>query len=596
MSFFLVQSAFPRYVFSLCGFLIADLGFGATADEAAEKPPAGIVDWVKATAIPVATTEAGQGFSDLLPLAQKLTGVEVVALGEDTHGSREVFQMKHRLLEYLASEQGFSIFAIEANMPEARRLNDYVLGGEGEVGALIRGMYFWTWNTEEVRDMVEWMRRFNTDPKNKSSGRKIEFTGFDLQVPDVAAKIADEFILHHDSTFSSKMEEAKNALEQVTSPSRFGVATGRFPAELARGKKIVFSGWIKTENLEGYAGLWWRADTEAKTAAAFDNMAQRGPHGTTEWQRYEVALEIPAETKNINFGVLMPGKGTAWFDDLELTIDGVRYDPANAFDFGFESGTAKGFPVRSRGGYANDIVEGGHSGAKALRIRSLDDSSVMRTADVIARWTEVVQRIEAGGEGKDSAPGAAGAERAWARQNARIVVQSLEAKEDPATRDRAMAENVMWLREQNPGAKIVLWGHNGHMAKREGAMGAVLASKLGKRLAVFGFASGHGTYRSRSRDVPALGEFPLHPPVTDSVEWVCEATDLPRFILDLRSAQDAASPAWWFNLSRPHRMIGSGEIVGKKQFQKRTVGSEYDFLIWLKDVQAARGLDQSLGN
>jgi hypothetical protein len=33
--------------------------------------------------------------------------------------SREFFQMKHRMLEYLASELGFTIFSIEANMPEA---------------------------------------------------------------------------------------------------------------------------------------------------------------------------------------------------------------------------------------------------------------------------------------------------------------------------------------------------------------------------------------------------------------------------------------------------------------------------------------------
>lgn len=37
---------------------------------------------------------------------------------------------------------GFNIFSIEANMPEAYRLNDYILNGNGDPATLIKGMYF----------------------------------------------------------------------------------------------------------------------------------------------------------------------------------------------------------------------------------------------------------------------------------------------------------------------------------------------------------------------------------------------------------------------------------------------------------------------
>jgi len=74
---------------------------------------------------------------------------------------------------------------------------------------------------------------------------------------------------------------------------------------------------------------------------AFDNMQMRGPRATSDWARYEIVLEVPRETVNINFGVLMPGKGTAWFDDLQVEIDGKPYD-ADQFDFGFESGEIRG--------------------------------------------------------------------------------------------------------------------------------------------------------------------------------------------------------------------------------------------------------------
>jgi erythromycin esterase len=83
--------------------------------------------------------------------------------------------MKNRIIQYLAANNGFDIFSIEGNMPEAYRVSDYAVRGEGDPKKLIAGMYFWTWRTEEVLNMVEWMRKFN-QPK-----QRIEFTGFDMQ-------------------------------------------------------------------------------------------------------------------------------------------------------------------------------------------------------------------------------------------------------------------------------------------------------------------------------------------------------------------------------------------------------------------------------
>src|SRR5882724_10927626 len=155
---------------------------------AAAAPKATEIDWLRKAAIPLKSCEAGHGFDDL-ELKQLIGEARIVSLGECTHGTREVFQMKHRVLEYLATQQGFTIFAIEANMPEAYRLNDYVLEGKGDPVKLIGGMYFWTWNTEEVLAMVEWMRKFNQSGKGR-----IEFTGFDMQTPDVAMENAVHFL------------------------------------------------------------------------------------------------------------------------------------------------------------------------------------------------------------------------------------------------------------------------------------------------------------------------------------------------------------------------------------------------------------------
>jgi erythromycin esterase len=46
------------------------------------------------------------------------------------------------MLEFLATEMGFTIFSIEANMPEAYKLNDYIVRGVGDATKLLKGMYF----------------------------------------------------------------------------------------------------------------------------------------------------------------------------------------------------------------------------------------------------------------------------------------------------------------------------------------------------------------------------------------------------------------------------------------------------------------------
>src|SRR5262245_47476249 len=205
------------------------LGAVAAGDERAA--------WVRGHAVPFATTEAGHGFADLEPLRAIVGDARIVALGEGTHGTREYFQMKHRLLEFLASEMGFTLFSIEASTPEAHALDAYVLGGPGDPKALIGGMYFWTWNTQEVLAMVEWMRAFNAAGKGP-----LHFTGFDMQTPDVAMEVVTGFLDGVDAGRASEVWARYKGMKNAQPKGGFGVATGSFPVERARGKHVRFSG------------------------------------------------------------------------------------------------------------------------------------------------------------------------------------------------------------------------------------------------------------------------------------------------------------------------------------------------------------------
>lgn len=197
-----------------------------------DDPP--VVEWIRAHAVRLETPEAGHGFADMQPLKKMIGNARIVSLGEATHGTREFFQLKHRLLEFLATEMGFTIFSIETNMPEAYRLNDFVLSGSGDPAKLLRGMYFWTWDTQEVLDMILWMREFN-----KSSKGRVEFTGFDMQTPNVAMEIARDFVAKADPDYAAAVRQASDQASSVSRAANgasFGVATRFFPNQRCGGQ------------------------------------------------------------------------------------------------------------------------------------------------------------------------------------------------------------------------------------------------------------------------------------------------------------------------------------------------------------------------
>ncbi len=147
-------------------------------------------------ATPLTTAAPGAPSADLAVFGKAVGDSRIVALGEATHGTREIFQMKHRLLECLVKEKGFTVFAMEANWPESLAVDRYIKTGEGDLRAALDGMYFWTWQTEEVLATVEWMRAFNQAPGPHPI---LSFTSFDMQTWRVAAERVATFIQQHGS-------------------------------------------------------------------------------------------------------------------------------------------------------------------------------------------------------------------------------------------------------------------------------------------------------------------------------------------------------------------------------------------------------------
>ena len=158
-----------------------------------------VIMLIRKNAISIKTPEAGHGFDDLQPLKRLFGDARIVGLGEASHGTREFFQFKHRMLEFLVEEMGFTAFVLEATMPECFDINRYVLTGEGDPGKALAGQYFWTWDTQEVLALIEWMRAYNANPNHK---RKIKFYGDDMQSGARAAKVTYAYLEHVDSAMA----------------------------------------------------------------------------------------------------------------------------------------------------------------------------------------------------------------------------------------------------------------------------------------------------------------------------------------------------------------------------------------------------------
>ena len=177
-------------------------------------------EWIARHAVPLTTVEAGNGFADLRAIGEMVGDARIVSLGEPTHGNREVFQLKHRLVEYLVEEKGFTLFALECPFGEAFDVNRYILGGEGTAEEALAGLYYWTWDTREFVDLLQWMRAYNADPAHPA---KIKFYGIDMQDPERSARRTLEYLREVDPDLWASVAPALGILQiQFSDPIYLG--------------------------------------------------------------------------------------------------------------------------------------------------------------------------------------------------------------------------------------------------------------------------------------------------------------------------------------------------------------------------------------
>ena len=138
--------------------------------------PDSIVRAVRAAGEPLphpANAEAFGAFFD------RYGDAKVVLLGEATHGTSEFYRARAAITRRLIERHGFNLVAVEADWPDAARIDDYVRhhAPRPRKGDVFARFPTWMWRNEEVLEFADWLRRHN---EGLNEGEEVSFCGLDI--------------------------------------------------------------------------------------------------------------------------------------------------------------------------------------------------------------------------------------------------------------------------------------------------------------------------------------------------------------------------------------------------------------------------------
>jgi len=113
-------------------------------------------------------------------LLDRIGDARVVLLGEATHGTSEFYRMRARITRELILRRGFTVVAVEADWPDAGRVDHYVrhVTTPAAPGKAFTRFPTWMWRNREVEELVQWLRSHNGAVE--APERRVGFYGLDL--------------------------------------------------------------------------------------------------------------------------------------------------------------------------------------------------------------------------------------------------------------------------------------------------------------------------------------------------------------------------------------------------------------------------------
>jgi erythromycin esterase-like protein len=138
--------------------------------------------------------EARQDFE---PLMETIRDCHFALLGEASHGTHEFYHTRAQITRWLIEEKGYTAIGVEADWPDAYRLNRFVRGlsdDEEAVDALDSFKRFptWMWRNTDVVEFISWLREYNH--ALPEGAPKVGLYGLDLYSLHASARAVLEFL------------------------------------------------------------------------------------------------------------------------------------------------------------------------------------------------------------------------------------------------------------------------------------------------------------------------------------------------------------------------------------------------------------------
>jgi len=120
---------------------------------------------------------------DYNPLMDLIRDARIVLIGEASHGTHEFYEQRIEITKRLIQEKGFTAVAVEADWPDAYRVNRYVRGVNDDATAVealgeLQDFPTWMWRNTVVLNFINWLRQYND--ALPPDARKVGFYGLDL--------------------------------------------------------------------------------------------------------------------------------------------------------------------------------------------------------------------------------------------------------------------------------------------------------------------------------------------------------------------------------------------------------------------------------
>lgn len=184
--------------------------------------------------------DAAQPFStgentDYDSLIEAIGDTRFVLLGEASHGTHEFYEARARITERLIAEKGFNAVAVEADFPDAYRINQFVRGTSSDETATeslgeFRRFPAWMWRNTDVVNFVEWLRSYNDNLSGESA--KVGFYGLDLYSLHTSIEAVLDYLEKNDPEGAERARERYSCFEDFGEDTQtYGYSAGLGYAE-----------------------------------------------------------------------------------------------------------------------------------------------------------------------------------------------------------------------------------------------------------------------------------------------------------------------------------------------------------------------------